>query len=370
MTPNRQRGAAVAAAAMSVAIACAGCSVGLEDYPLPAPGMGNDTYTLFATFANALNLPTKAKVRLGGADVGEVAEMRVRDYTAVVSLRIDQDVSLPVGTRAELRTATPLGDVFVSVVPAAGATADSPSLRDGDTIPLEATSAAATVEEVLTTAALLVNGGAIRNLTKVVNGMGAAVGERGDKLGALIDQTTELVRTLVARSEAIRTTLAETDRLAVLLNDRQRTIDEVIGAAGPALRTVADNTQQAMAVIQQIDGISRQMARFPSMQGTDTRSMIADINRVTFELNRAATDPNADFAAFNKILWPVLKLTNGTSAHVNVDLEQVALGAMTDPRHTADPGARLPDASDWQNFVGAFTYTMMRLYGRVTGPGR
>ncbi|PWQ84242.1 mammalian cell entry protein, partial [Enterococcus faecium] len=69
-----------------------GCSVGLDRIPLPAPSVGEQTYSIRATFANALNLPAKAKVRLSGADVGEVASMTAENYTAVVTLDIDAAV--------------------------------------------------------------------------------------------------------------------------------------------------------------------------------------------------------------------------------------------------------------------------------------
>ena len=43
--------------------------------------------------------------------------MVARNYTAVTTLRIMDGVRLPVGTTAELRSATPLGDVFIAVKP-------------------------------------------------------------------------------------------------------------------------------------------------------------------------------------------------------------------------------------------------------------
>ena len=44
----------------------------LESLDLPAPSIGSDDYAVTATFANALNLPDMAKVRIKGADIGEV----------------------------------------------------------------------------------------------------------------------------------------------------------------------------------------------------------------------------------------------------------------------------------------------------------
>ena len=64
---------------------------------LPAPEVGSGGYTLTAVFANALNLPANAKVKLAGADVGELESMVARNYTAVTTLRIMDGVQLPRG---------------------------------------------------------------------------------------------------------------------------------------------------------------------------------------------------------------------------------------------------------------------------------
>ncbi len=164
MTATGARGRLTAlAAAMAVTTATAGCATnGLASLPLPAPGLGSGGYSLNAVFSNALNLPMNAKVKLAGADVGQLESMVARNYTALTRLRIRDGVQLPRGSTAELRTATPLGDVFVALKPPPG-DHDAPLLKNGDTIGLESTAAAATVESVLSSAAVLVNGGAVRN---------------------------------------------------------------------------------------------------------------------------------------------------------------------------------------------------------------
>ena len=88
-----------------------GCAAGLDSVPLPSPGSSGPTYSLNAVFTDALNLPAKAKVRLYGADIGEVTSIDAQDFTAKVAMKIRKDVPLPVGSTAELRAATPLGDV-------------------------------------------------------------------------------------------------------------------------------------------------------------------------------------------------------------------------------------------------------------------
>lgn len=345
------------------------CSVGLERLPLPEPGVGGESYLLHAAFENALNLPTKAKVKLAGADVGEVASMRVEEYSAIVTMRIADDVAVPAGTAAELRSATPLGDVFVSLQPPSD-TADGAVLAPGDTIPLPATAAAATIEEVLSTASVLVNGGVFRNLTKIVDGLGEAVGGRGDRLAALVDESTRLAGLITARSAEIEESMIRTDGLIATLTERRETIDEVMLAARPALDVVAADTSRILDVVAQVDRIGRQVGRFPSVQGTDTRSTLADLDRIAEQLNAAATHPEADLDAVNRLLAPIMRVTNSTSANVDADLEQLVLGALPSPGHSGDPGSRLPDETDRQAFVGTLTYTLMRLQKRLDGEGR
>lgn len=364
---NGPRARAVAGTAL-VMLSLSACSVGLEDLPLPAPSVGAGSYTITATFSNALNLPAAAKVKLEGVDVGDVESMTVSNYTAIVTMQIMDGVQLPVGTSAELRSATPLGDIFVAVHPPEDAAPDTAFLADGDSIPQESTSAAATIEEVLTTAALLVNGGVLRDATKVVNGLGAALGERGEGLAGLIDESTRLVENLSARSTSISDTLAETGKLTQTLAGQQAVIGDVMAAAGPAASTVSANTDQALALLAEIDRITRQLERFPSVAGTGTRGLVADINTIAAELARAAQDPNADLDSVNRMLAPIIKITNSTSAHVDADLQDLALGALADPNHPSDPGSRIPEGADGAAAAGTLMYTLFRL--RAQGVGR
>lgn len=94
-------------AILVVAVGATACSSnGLSSLPLPAPTVGSGGYRITAVFSNALNLPASAKVKLAGADVGQMESMVARNYTAVTTIRIMDGVRLPQGSTAELRSAT------------------------------------------------------------------------------------------------------------------------------------------------------------------------------------------------------------------------------------------------------------------------
>jgi virulence factor Mce-like protein len=369
MTAGRTRCAlAMATAALTIS----GCGTnGLASLPLPAPGLGSGGYTLTAIFSNALNLPMNAKVKLAGADVGQVESMVARNYTAVTTLRIRDGVLLPQGSTAELRTATPLGDVFVAVKPPANDPANTPLLRNGDTIGLDSTAAASTVESVLSSAAILVNGGAVRNFTNIINGFGKATGDQGQAFGNLIRKSNELVGTLDARSDQISGALTQLSRLADQLDAKDRTIADLMAAANPATSALADNTNQLSNLVTQVGDTTRLLSRFPSIGGTDTsgRSIIRDINTIAGAANDVAVSPDTSFLAINRLIAPLVKSTAGNQISVNVGVDKIMLGSLPDIGFPGDIGLHGPHHYNVNLLVGTLKYTLWRLQERVVGRG-
>jgi virulence factor Mce-like protein len=369
MTGPRGRAAAAIAAA---AIAISGCATnGLGSLPLPAPGMGSGGYQLTAIFSNALNLPMNAKVKLAGADVGQVESMVARNYTAVTTLRIRDGVLLPKGSTAELRTATPLGDVFVSVRPPADTASNAPMLKNGDTIGLDSTAAAATVESVLSSAAILVNGGAVRNFTNIINGFGKATGDQGHAFGDLVRKSNQLLGTMDSRSGQISDALSELSRLSRELDAKNQTLTELMAAANPATNVLAANTTELSNLVVQVGDTSRLLARFPSLGGTDTsgRSVVRDLNTIAGAANDIAVSPDTSWLPLNRMIPALVKSTAGNAISVHADVDQLILGSIPDIGFPGDRGMHGPNRFTWNQFIGSLKYTLWRLQERVVGRG-
>ena len=283
-------------------------------------------------------------------------------------MRISADVPLRAGATAELRSATPLGDVFVAIRPDPHPLPDAQLLRDGDTIALNSTSAAATIEEALSSATLLVNAGAIRRLVSIVNGAGSAVGGRGDKVAALLQHSNTLISRLNARSAQIDGALRSTSGLAAALSARQDTLNEAIAAAGPGISTIEDNTAQLADLVDSVARFTRQLNRFPSLRGTDTRSLVADLNRLSATFNDIAVDPDLTLDRFTWIdtLW--LASAKGPNLGAVADIAQLAFGSLPDMNWPGDPAFHGPDGTDWHAMVGSLRYEWNLLLSRIYGP--
>lgn len=349
-----------------------GCSTnGLADLPLPAPGVGSGGYRLTAVFADALNLTEHASVKLAGADIGQVESITTRDFTAVTKLRIINGVLLPVGSTAELRTATPLGDVFVSIVPPAQRVSSAELLADGDTIALNQTTTAATVESVLSSAAMLINGGAVHNLTNIVNGLGRAAGNEGDAFGELVRKSNQLLGKLDARTGQLESAMTRTTQLANQLDAKRGQVTELLRTTAPATELLSSNTAQISDLVILLGGAAHELKKFPSIAGTDTsgRSIIGDANTIARSFNDVVLDPDTRLAALERMYAPFIKMTAGSAMSGSAGIDRLVLGSIPDAGFGGDPGLHGPHRYDWNKFIGSMKYTLWRLQERVVGQG-
>ncbi len=363
----------VVALTATVCIGVSGCATnGLASLPLPHPGASGGGYTITAEFSDALNLPAFAKVRLAGADVGQLESIAARDYTAVAKLRIRDGIRLPKGTTVELRSATPLGDVFIAVKPPTNGPSDPPLLKNGDTIPLKDTAAAATVENLLTGAAVLVNGGAVQSLTNLLNGAGKAVGDEGGRnFRGLIDNTTKLLTTMNSRSEQLSASLTELSALSNRIDAKNQVIADVMSAAAPATDTLAQQTNQIADLVVQTGSTTDMLTKFPSIAGTDTsgRSVIKDLNTVSSSFNDVVLAPDANLAALNRLMPPLIKATPSNALSVRGSIDRLILGSIPDIGYPGDVGLHGPKWSTFNQLIGSFKYILLRLQERVVGRG-
>lgn len=354
----------IASAAVTLtATVTVGCGVTLESLPLPSPGISGDTYELSAVFTDALNLPFKAKVKLGGADVGEVESVSVANYTARVAMRIMEEVKLPVGTKAELRQATPLGDVFIALSAPPDAQPQTPALQAGSSIPIESTSAGATVEDLMSSVSLLLNGGGLSQVQNIVAELDNAVTGHTDDAANVITGLTDVIRTLNERSADIGRVLDDARQLTESFADNNEQIDAALISIAPAIGTLASTNDDLVATLASLDTAAGNMDEVLARAGDD---LVTTIDQSSTALGSIAAigDQLAPLLATVDGLTPKLaSSTRGTSFAFYARVSELSLGALF------DPGSRWPDATDAAAFLGSITDVLNRVRARLSGEG-
>jgi len=94
-------------------------------------GEVKEGYTLSVRFDSVDGLEENAPVRIAGVKVGQVESITLEEGRAVLKLRIAEGTSIPVDSRAEMRTEGMLGEKYLALIPGKNW---SQRLRNTDTI--------------------------------------------------------------------------------------------------------------------------------------------------------------------------------------------------------------------------------------------
>ncbi|WP_067702599.1 MCE family protein [Nocardia jejuensis] len=358
-----RRFAGVAAVVLTTS-ALAGCAVTVDNVPLPKPGVSGSGYTLHAVFDNALNLPERAHVKIGGTDVGLVTALDTVDYLATVDLKIQGDIQLPAGTRAELRQATPLGDIFIALT-LPEMNADTKILRDGDSIPREQTSAGASVEELMSSIAMLLGGGALEQVARITTEMNSMVGGRGPQLSHLLTELTSVLSALDQRTGQLDGVLVGLNGLTVTLNQRKAELGQAAEAFPPLIGVLAENNQRIADLAGKVSVTAAALGDFADTTGPQFLGLFDSVQKLMEGFTKMGDNLAGTLEGLHTLYPSLLATTEGTSLAVAAKISYLSVGALTDPQ-----GSRLPDGSDVPAFIGSLAQVLARVIERLRGGQR
>lgn len=359
---RRRRGGAVIAGAVLTVTMLSGCSVlpslTVEDIPLPAPGGIGDAITVNATFDNALNLPSRAKVKLNGSDVGQVDSIVAKDYKAHVSMDISRTVKLPVGTGAELRQATPLGDVFVALLVPPGA--HNNYIGDGQSL-TGPTSAAATVEDLLVSAAAVVDGGSLGSLQTIITELSNAVSGNGKELAGAIDGFSTAIFRFNANAARVDRSFAATRQLTGELDAGRAQMVAAIGKLPAAIDVINNQMSSILTTLDKTNTVTAATTDFLKSDKQDTIDLLNNLSTAFAGLREAAKilGPLSDNLAELMPKWT--KSTPGGAAAVSAKVYWLSPGV------GFDAATRLPELQDIDEGSHSLQQTLTRILARLQG---
>ncbi|WP_227980376.1 MlaD family protein [Nocardia spumae] len=234
-------------------VSTAGCAFDPASIPVPGTGTTGATIPIHIQFANALNLPARAKVMANGARVGTVTGVSVVDPAespshrgyVVVNADIDKSVQLPANTTAQLRQDTVLGDIHIELAtPAEGF---GKTLGSGATIALDHTTPPTQVEDMLAGIATFVQGGAVTRFQDIVDQLNAA-------LPADPRETARIAQVIGGDAKDLAGNLEQVDQLLQGLTDTATTVDrngDTLGAllTDPAVQQISDSVSSIVNVV-------------------------------------------------------------------------------------------------------------------------
>ena len=237
---------------VAVAASLAGCGIGYKQLPLPGSKVGGDVYQVQATFDQALNLAQGAQVRINGVSVGRVASVEAKNYQALVTMDIQEGSSIPEDSKARLRYDTPLGELIIQVTPGGSAR----DLVDGGQFQSEKATTAPTVEDTLSAASTLINGGRLGELQIIAQELNTTLGGREDKIRHTNEQVSEFLRDANASTGDLTRSLEALRDVSEVLDEERSTIRKALDDLGPATETLSENTEEVVNLLERAERLA------------------------------------------------------------------------------------------------------------------
>ncbi|NGN94231.1 MCE family protein [Nocardioides sp. KC13] len=330
-----------------------GCGIDARTLPLPGTRAGDDTTTIEAAFDDALNLSVGSKVSVNGVDAGRVTALSTDGFSALAEMSVDEGVRVTDLSSARLRYDTPLGEVYVDVTTPEGGRA----IKDGGRLDPARSTTAPTVEDALASASLLINGGGIGDLGRIVDELNGAVGD-GTDLTEVLDRSATFLTQANRTTAEIDRALTSLDAVSATLSQEQDTITDALAAIGPAARTVRQQTKQIIALLNRLVKLSRDANNVLDRMDDATVAVVRDAGAILAQVRRISGElgPGLDTfsAAINELLEviPADHLPIQLRVDIGESVEQDPLNPL--PPLLGTPGTSQPQTPwDLDDLLGA-----------------
>jgi phospholipid/cholesterol/gamma-HCH transport system substrate-binding protein len=262
---------------------------GAYDLPLPgSPVSEEDGIVVTAEFEDILNVVPRSPVMVDDVTVGEVIDVERVGWHAKIKMRIRKDVVLPDNPIASIQQVSLLGEKYVALEPPTDGTGKG-QLGDGDTIPLSSTGRNPEVEEVLGALSFLLSGGGVAQLGTITQELNKAMSGREENLRHLLGSLTDVVGTLDDQKGDIIRALESMNNLTATLNAEKQTITGALDVAGPAIKVLADQHDELIAMLAALDRLGVVGTKVIGKTKDDLLKSLAHLKPILTEL-RAAGD--------------------------------------------------------------------------------
>jgi phospholipid/cholesterol/gamma-HCH transport system substrate-binding protein len=270
---------AVAAALCVASIgAIPGCEWrGLNSFVLPGTaGGGPGSYTIAAELPDVVTIQENTRVRVDDVNVGNVTKIEVRDWHALVTMRLNGDVHLPANSTAKLGQTSLLGSMHIELAPPK----DEPpvgQLENGSVIPLAHASMYPTTEQTLAAVSLLLNGGGLGQLQEINQAIAKAFAGRETDMRSLLDQLDQFIAGVNAQTDDIIAASENLNALAGQVAAKDAVVDKALATVPKALAVLAEQRNQ---IADAIDALGKFSAVAADTIHQSKESLVANLRDI------------------------------------------------------------------------------------------
>src|SRR5580693_1213736 len=208
---------------------------GISNVPIPGgPGTGAGSYTVYVQVPDTLSIDGNSKVMVADVFVGSIRKIELKNWVATLTLGLVKGVKLPRNATAKIGQTTLLGSQHVEL--AAPRDPSPQQLKNGDTIPLQNSSAYPTIEQTLASLALILRGGGLSNLEVLQNEISNILTGRGPQIRAFLGKLDTFTRQLNEQRDDITHAIDSTNRLLAVIAPRSDVLDRALTEFPPLIK--------------------------------------------------------------------------------------------------------------------------------------
>jgi phospholipid/cholesterol/gamma-HCH transport system substrate-binding protein len=236
--------AAIALLAVLALAALSGCGFhGANSFALPGTkGGGPGSYTIQAQMSDVQNLQRNSRVRVNDVTVGNVTNIELQGWHALVTMTVNGDVDLPANATATTGQTSLLGSIHVELAPPVDIPPQG-KLKNGSLIALSSAGSYPSTEHTLAALSLLLNGGGLGQIQDITKALSTAFTGREQDLRSLLSQLDKFVGYLNDQKGDI---IAATDSLNNLVSQfagEKPVIDKALKTIPGALTVLKDERE-------------------------------------------------------------------------------------------------------------------------------
>ena len=252
MSKPRRHTTAAAMVIVAALTASSGCSWhGLNSLPLPGTaGGGPGAYTIQAELPNVTNLQPNSRVRVGDVTVGNVTDVDMQGWHALLTMTIDGDVNLPANSTVKLGQTSLFGSLHIELAPPTDAPPEG-RLHNGSLIPLSAAGVFPSTEQTLAAVSMVLNGGGVGQVQDITEAFSTAFAGRADDLRSLIGQLDTYIGYLndqktdiIAAADSLNNLVGQIAAQKPVVDKALKTIPDALAVLDGQRKNIADAVTQ------------------------------------------------------------------------------------------------------------------------------
>ncbi len=344
MIRNRIRRNAIGVLLMLMVIGASGCGwQGANSLPLPGTeGGGPGSYQVQAQLPDVTNIQRNSRVRVDDVTVGSVTKIDQQGWHALITMRINGDVTLPANATAKVGQTSLLGSMHIELAPPTDAPPEG-RLTNGSLIPLSNGAAYPTTEQTLSAISLLLNGGGIGRIQDITAAFSTAFAGREKDLRSFIEQLDEFVGHLDAQKDDILSATGSLSNLAGQFTEQRPLVDTALRLIPDALAVLDEQSYDLVEAANQIGQIATVGKKVLNASRESLTAELGHLSAVLESLANAGPALTRSLSFLATFPWPNETLRNwfhgdyaNLSAVIDLTLSRIDSSLFTGTRWEGD----------------------------------